>query len=325
MAATAKCRLRRLGAGISQITAKTVDFGASDGPLTSAQATACGQCEEIPWALASTGLSYNLPGVSKLQLSGPVVADIFLGTITNWDSPKIKALNPHVKLPNLVITPVHRSDGSGDTYAFTHYLSSVSKTWASHVGYATAVNWPAGTGGNGNSGVAAIVTATKGAIGNNSWFYIHDDKLQPVAIENNADKFIYPFVKNVTDAANAILGHSAPYLGVLSGGNASTVANALSIVDAPYTKPKLVTKKVHGKTVKKPAKLTPLQKEEANAYPMSTFTYVIVRPDANDISLLQQFIEFAITPAEEAKGAALQFAPLPSAVYKQDEAAAKRL
>ncbi len=313
------------GAGISQITAKTVDFGASDGPLTSSQAAACGQCEEIPWALASTGLSYNLPGVSKLQLSGPVVAQIFLGTITNWDAPQIKKLNPGVKLPNLAITPVHRSDGSGDTYAFTHYLSSVSKTWASHVGYATSVNWPAGTGGNGNSGVAAVVTATKGAIGNNSWFYIHDDNLKPVAIENSAGKFIYPFVKNVTAAANALLGKSAPYLGIVSGGNADTIANALSVVDAPYKKPKMMTVKKHGKNVKVPAKLTPLQKAEANAYPMSTFTYVIVRPDANDISLLQQFIEFAISPKEEAKGAALQFAPLPAAIYKQDEAAAKRL
>lgn len=313
------------GAGISQITAKTVTFGASDAPLTSSQATACGQCEEIPWALASTGLSYNLPGVSKLRLSGPIVADIFLGTITNWDSPKIKKLNPGVKLPNLAITPVHRSDGSGDTYAFTHYLSSVSKTWASHVGYATSVNWPAGTGGNGNSGVAAVVTATKGAIGNNSWFYIHDDKLQPVAIENSAGRFIYPFVKNVTAAANAMLGKHAPYLGLVSGGNADTIANALSVVDAPYKKPKMVTVKKHGKKVKEPAKLTPLEKSEANAYPMSTFTYVIVRPDASDVSLLQQFIEFAITPKEEAKGAALQFAPLPPAVYKQDESAAKRL
>ena len=313
------------GAGISQITAKTVDFGASDGPLTADQASACGQCEEIPWALASTGLSYNLPGVNKLQLSGPVVADIFLGTITNWDSPQIKKLNPGMKLPNLRITPVHRSDGSGDTYAFTHYLSSVSKTWASHVGYATSVNWPTGTGGNGNSGVAAVVTATKGAIGNNSWFYIHDDKLQPVAIENNAGKFIYPYVKNVTDAAEAMLGKSAPYLGIVSGGNANTIANALSVVDAPYTKPKMVTKTVHGKKVRKPAKLTTLQKEEANAYPISTFTYVLVRPDAGDISLLQQFIKFAISPKEEAKGAALQFAPLPNAVYKADESAANRL
>ncbi len=172
---------------------------------------------------------------------------------------------------------------------------------------------------------AAIVTATTGAIGNNSWFYIHDDNLKPVAIENSAGKFIYPFVKNVTAAANAMLGKSAPYLGLVSSGNSDTIANALSLVDVPYKKPKMVTTKKHGKNVKVPAKLTPLQKAEANAYPISTFTYVIVRPDASDVGLLQQFIEFAISAKEQAKGGPLQFAPLPTAIYKQDEAAAKRL
>lgn len=303
------------GAGISQITANTVDFGASDGPLTDSQSAACSGCIEIPWALASTGLSYNLPGVKKLQLSGPVIADIFLGRITNWDAPQIKKLNPGEKLPNMKITPVHRSDGSGDTYAFTHYLSSVSKAWATNVGYATAVNWPTGTGGDGNSGVAQVVSSTVGAIGNNSWFYIHDDKLQPVAIENNAGKFIYPYVKNVSDAADAMLGKNIPNFRNLNAGTATTIANALSVVDCPYTAPKAKRNK-KGKLVT--PKLTTLQKEEANAYPISTFTYVLIRPDAKDIPLLQQFIRFAISPKEQAKGPAIQFAPLPPAVAAAD-------
>jgi phosphate transport system substrate-binding protein len=300
------------GAGISQVTAKTVDFGASDGPLTGAQSGACSGCIEIPWALASTGLSYNLPGVSHLNLSGPVIAGIFLGTITNWSDPKIKALNKGETLPNLTITPVHRSDGSGDTYAFTHYLSAVSPTWSSKVGYATAVNWPTGTGGNGNSGVAAVTASTPGALGQNSWFYIRAAKLAPVAVENNAGKFILPYVPNVTAAAAAML-RKVPSLSSLTSSNADSIATALSVVNCPYSKPK------------KGAKPTTLQKEQALAYPISTFTYVLLRPDDSNIALLKQFIGFAITPAEEKKGAALQFAPLPTAVYKADLAAVNAL
>jgi phosphate transport system substrate-binding protein len=300
------------GAGISQISAKTVDFGASDAPLTSAQSTACTGCIEIPWALAATGLSYNLPGITHLNLSGADVAGIFLGTITNWDDPKITALNKGEKLPNMAITPVHRSDGSGDTYAFTHYLSSVSPQWSSKVGYSTAVNWPTGTGGNGNSGVAAVVASTAGAIGNNSWFYIRTAKLQGAAIENNAGKFIYPYVPNVSAAAAAML-RKVPSLRSLSSSNADSIATALSVVNCPYSKPK------KGKTP------TALQKLQALAYPISTFTYVLLRPDSPNVALLKQFIGFAITPAEEKKGAALQFAPLPKAVYTADLAAVNAL
>src|ERR1019366_5288914 len=182
----------RSGAGITDISGKTVDFGASDAPLTSAQDAGCGGCVELPWALAGTGLSYNLSGVSHVNLSGPVIADIFLGTITNWNAPQIAALNKGETFPNEAITPVYRSDGSGDTYAFTSYLSKISPTWATKVGFGTAVSFPGGTGGKGNSGVAAVVAATPGAIGNNSWFYIRQAKLQAVAVENNAGKFVLP-------------------------------------------------------------------------------------------------------------------------------------
>jgi phosphate transport system substrate-binding protein len=299
------------GAGITDISGKTVDFGASDAPLTSTQETGCSGCIELPWALAGTGLSYNLSGISHVNLSGPVIADIFLGTITNWDAPQIAALNKGETFPNLAITPVYRSDGSGDTYAFTSYLSKVSLTWASKVGFGTSVAFPVGTGGKGNSGVAAVVAATPGALGNNSWFYVREAKLQPVAIENSAGKFVLPYVPYVADAAALV--KSVPSLATLSPTTATSIASALSIVDPPYSKPK------------KGKKPTPLQKEEAAAYPVSTFTYVIVRPDDSAIALLKQFIAFALSSAEQAKGAALQFAPLPKVVAKADATAVNRL
>src|SRR5258707_11114813 len=128
------------GAGIAQITARTVDFGASDAPLTPEQAAACNGCVQIPWALTATGLGFHLDGVKKLNLSGPVIAGIYFGKITKWNDQKIKKLNPGVHLPGTPITPVFRSDGSGDTYAFTNYLSKVSKAWKNERGFSTAVS-----------------------------------------------------------------------------------------------------------------------------------------------------------------------------------------
>jgi phosphate transport system substrate-binding protein len=299
------------GAGITAISGKTVDFGASDAPLTSAQESACSGCIEIPWALAGTGLSYNLSGVSHVNLSGPVIADIFLGTITTWNDPQIAKLNKGETLPNEKITPVYRSDGSGDTYAFTSYLSKVSSTWASKVGFGTSVSFPVGTGGKGNSGVAAVVAATPGAIGNNSWFYIREAKLSAVAVENSAGKFVLPYDPYVADAAALV--KSVPSLGALSSSTADSVATALSIVDPPYGKPK------------KGKKPTALQKEEAAAYPMGTFTYVIIRPDDSDVSLLKRFIAFALTASEQKKGGSLQFAPLPKVVAAADSKAVNAL
>ena len=130
------------GAGIAQITARTVDFGASDAPLTPEQAGACNSCVQIPWALTATGIGFHLQGVKKLNLTGSLLAGIYFGKITKWNDPKIKKINPGVKLPGLTITPVFRSDGSGDTYAFTSYLSKVSKAWKNEVGSATSVQFP---------------------------------------------------------------------------------------------------------------------------------------------------------------------------------------
>ena len=189
------------GAGIAQITARTVDFGASDAPLTPEQAAACNGCVQIPWALSATGIGFNVPGVKKLNLTGPILAGIYFGKITNWNDPKIKKLNPKVKLPNLTITPVFRSDGSGDTYAFTNYLSKVSPAWKNEVGYATSVGFPAGVGAKGNSGVTAIVTKTPGAIGYISASYLIAAGLGAAAVQNKAGNFEFPNLKNIEAAA----------------------------------------------------------------------------------------------------------------------------
>lgn len=301
------------GAGITDISNKTVDFGASDAPLTSAQVQACTGCVEIPWVLGATGLSYNLAGVSHLNLSGPVIAEIFLGQITNWDDPAIAALNKGETLPNETITPVWRSDGSGDTYVFTSFLSKVSPAWATKVGAATAVTFPVGTGGKGNSGVAAVVSSTPGAIGNNSWFYIREDGLKAVSVENGAGNFEQPYEPNLVAAATLL--KSVPSLNTLSPSNATTIQNDLSLVDPGYSKPK------------KGKKPTTVQKNEAVAYPLATFSYVIVRPDDANISTLKQFIAFALTAPEQKKGigGSLQFAPLPSAVAAADTKAVNAL
>ena len=135
----------------AQITARTVDFGASDAPLTPAQAAACNGCVQIPWALSATGVGFNIPGVKKLNLTGKILAGIYFGKITTWNDAKIKKANPGTKLPGTTITPVFRSDGSGDTYAFTNYLSKVSKAWKNEVGYATSVGFGHGVGAKGTA------------------------------------------------------------------------------------------------------------------------------------------------------------------------------
>ena len=149
------------------ITARTVDFGASDAPLTPDQFTACNGCVQIPWALVGDRRSCTTsPGVKNLlHMDGPTLAKIFMGQITTWNDPAIKKLNKGVNLPSTKITIVHRSDNSGTTYNFTDYLSSVSPAWKSQIGNGVAVNWPVGIGGKGSSGVAAVVAQTPGAIG----------------------------------------------------------------------------------------------------------------------------------------------------------------
>jgi len=243
------------GTGIAQITARTVDFGASDAPLTPEQAAACNGCVQVPWALSATGLGFNIPGVKKLNLTGKVIAGIYFGKITKWNDPKIKQINKGVKLPGLNITPVFRSDGSGDTYAFTNYLSKISPAWKSEVGYATTVGFKAGVGAKGNAGVTATVTKTPGAIGYISAYYLIAAGVHAAAIQNLAGNYELPNIPNISSAASTVksLGSS----------------NTISITNPP--------------------------KKASIAYPISTFTYAIIPHDAKQKGFLQQFANYCLT------------------------------
>jgi phosphate transport system substrate-binding protein len=243
------------GAGIAQVSARAVDFGASDAPLTPAQAAKCSECIQIPWALTATGIAFHLEGVGKLNLSGPVVASIYLGKITNWDAPAIAKLNKGVKLPNLKITPVFRSDGSGDTYAFTDFLSRISSAWKTQVGNATTVSFPTGVGGKGNDGITAVVSSTNGAIGYISASYIIAHHLSAAALQNAAGKFEYPNLKPIEAAAKVV--KSVP------------ANNEMHIVNPP--------------------------KSDKLAYPLSTFTYCIVPRTASQRKAIASWVYYAMT------------------------------
>ena len=194
------------GGGIKQITAKTVDFGASDGPMSQDQLTeAPGRIYHIPMVMGAVAVTYNLPGIDKgLKLSGDILADIFLGKITKWDDVRLAALNAGVKLPHQDIVVVHRSDGSGTSFIFTDYLSSVSGEWKSKVGKATSVNWPVGLGGKGNEGVAGFVKQTQGSIGYVELAYAIKNDLAYAYLENKSGKFIEPTLESVSKAADGV-------------------------------------------------------------------------------------------------------------------------
>ncbi len=273
------------GTGIADISNGTVDFGASDDPLSPTQAAGCHNCIQIPWALSATGVGYNVPGAGrKLHLTGGLLAAIYLGRITNWSDPAIARVNKGVHLPNLKITPVFRSDGSGDTYAFTNYLSQVSSGWKSSVGLGTSVSFPTGASGKGNSGVTAVLQGTPGSVAYIAVSYLIAHQLPAVAIQNKAGKFEYPNLSNIENAA-AVVKHVP-------------ASGALSIVNPP-----------------KSAKI---------AYPISTFTYVIAPPGGPNHALLNAFVHYALGPGH-AFGANLDFAPLPKVVATADKAMANRL
>ena len=272
------------GAGITQISARTVDFGASDAPLTSAQAASCNQCEEIPWALTATGIAFNLPGVARLKLSPQVLAQIYLGQITTWNAAAIRKLNKGVSLPALKITPIYRSDGSGDTYAFTDLLSHVSSAWSSRVGTATSVSFPAGVGGNKNDGVTALLASTQGGIAYIAASYMIAHHLSAAALQNQAGKYEYPNLKNISAAAAAF---PTPGAGL-----------AMHIVNPP--------------------------KRDKLAYPLSTYTYVIVPKTSSKRVGIASFIHYALTTGQQF-GAALDFASIPSGILSADMSAVNAL
>lgn len=199
------------GGGILQLTNKTVDFGGSDAPLNDDQSKKMGvPVLHIPMASGAVVITYNIPGVTAtLNLTGKTLADIYLGKITNWNSPEIAATNKGVKLPDQGIVVVHRSDGSGTSYIFTDYLTKVNPDWASKVGKASAANWPAGLGGKGSEGVAGLVKQTPGAIGYVELIYALQNKMGFANIQNKGGKFITPSLTTTTAASNVELPANA--------------------------------------------------------------------------------------------------------------------
>ena len=273
------------GGGIDQITSRTVDFGASDAPLTEEQFEEANGVEQIPWALSGTVPAYNVEGAPEgLKLSGEVLADIYLGKITSWDDPAIAQLNPGASLPSTKVTPVYRSDGSGDTFAFTNYLSTISPEFKSKVGTSTQVKFPTGVGAEKNDGVSAAISQTDGAIGYVGLAYALQNELSMPMIENSAGEFPEPGVKSVEAAADAVSK---------IGPN-----NEISLADLPAS--------------------------AKGAYPISTYTYVIVPLESSKAEQLRKFITYAIGPGQE-YGPDLDFAPLPKQVVAADEKAIAKI
>jgi phosphate transport system substrate-binding protein len=269
------------GAGIAAISNRQVDFGASDAPLTPDQAAGCKGCVQIPWALSATSVAYNVPGApAHLNLDGKTLAKIFLGQITSWNDPAIQALNKGANMPSLKITPIFRSDGSGTTYNFTDYLSAVSSDFKSKVGNSTAVTFPAGIGARGSSGVAGLVTRTEGGITYVDVAFALKNHIKFAAIRNNAGKFLFPSLRRIQAAAAAFTKVPAN--------------NEMHIVNPP--------------------------KSAALAYPISTYTYVIVPQQTSHAAELRKLIFWALTQGQKPQYTAkLLFVPLPTKVLAASE------
>ena len=189
------------GGGQKQILAQTVDFGASDGPMSDDNlAKAPGKLLHIPTVAGADAVAYNLPGNPALKLDADAIAGIFLGQIKKWNDPKITALNPGATLPDQEILVVHRSDGSGTTYIWTDYLSKISPEWKTKVGTNTSVNWPTGIGGKGNEGVAGQIKQTPGALGYVELIYAVQNKMPYADVKNSAGNFVKPSLESVTAA-----------------------------------------------------------------------------------------------------------------------------
>ncbi len=267
------------GTGIKQISEMTVDFGATDGPMTDAQMAAAkgGPMLHIPTVIGAVAISYNLPSLSKdvhLKLTGPLLADIYLGKVTKWDDARIKAINPGVALPDKGIVVVHRSDGSGTTFIVTDYLSSVSSDWANGPGKGTAISWPVGLGAKGNEGVAGQVRQVEGAIGYVELAYVLTNHIAYSLLQNQDGKWIAPSLEGATAAA-AGKAASLP----------ATTDFRISIVNSPG----------------------------AASYPISSFTWILMyqhQSDAAKGKKLVDFIRWAMANGD-ADARSLQYATLP--------------
>src|SRR5258706_4328181 len=276
------------GAGINQLLAHTVDFGATYTPLTDAQEakSTSGTIIHVPVTLGAVALSYNLSGISgHLNLTPAVIAGIYLGTIKFWDDAAIKAANSGVTLPHETITSVHRSDGSGTTGIFTHYLSAVSSDWSSKVGAGTTVNWPTGVGGKGSAGVAAAVKATVGSIGYVELAYATSNNIPFALVQNKNGKYVAPSL----DGAKA------------DAANVTTIPADLRfyIVDAPGDA----------------------------SYPISGFSWIVVYQNQSNADKGQPLINLLWWRVHSGQqySTALTYVPLPAAIVTKSEAQIKAM
>jgi phosphate transport system substrate-binding protein len=280
------------GAGISALTAKTVHFAGSDAPMTDSQRTAAPNVLHIPETIGAVTLAYNIPSVATgLKLDGDTLAKIFLGTITTWNDPAIAALNPGVTLPSNTIVTVHRSESSGTTNVFTKYLALVSPTWQTQIGAGNSVQWPSGIGAQGNSAVAATVSQTQYSIGYVELAYALQNNMSVAAIQNPAGQFVSPTLQTTTAAVSA--GAS----GGLPAGDASWTSVSL------------------------------LNTNAADAYPIVTFSYLLVYKELNVIPNLTQDQATAIVQTlwyivhdGQSQAASLSYASLPANVVTINEA-----
>ena len=268
------------GGGIRQLSEGTVDFGASDSPMSDEEMSKAkgGPILHIPTVLGAVVITYNVPRLSvPINLTAKTIADIFSGRITKWSDTRITSLNPVLTLPNTDILVVHRSDGSGTTYIFTDYLSTAVPAWATSVGKGKEVKWPVGLGAKGNEGVAGQVKQTPGAIGYVELAYAKQNSLATAAITNKAGKTILASVPSVTAAA-AAAAKALP----------ANTDYRISIVNAPG----------------------------ADSYPISSFTWILVyqhQTDAAKGRKLIDFLNWALTEGE-AEAPPLDYSPLPSAM-----------
>ncbi len=267
------------GGGIRQFTQGTVDFGATDSPMTDEQiASVKGNVAHIPTVLGAVVLTYNLPavGTTKLKLDAATIADIFLGKVSKWNDARIAAQNPGLKLPATDLLVVHRSDGSGTTFVFVDYLSKVSAEWRTNVGAANAVNWPTGLGGKGNEGVTQQVKQLEGTIGYVELVYALANKLQYASVKNSAGKVVDPTLETVTAAAASV---KLP----------KTTDFRVSITDAPGDK----------------------------AYPIASFTWLLVQADNADATKgkqIRDFLNWMVSGEAQKQATDLGYAPLPGEV-----------
>jgi phosphate transport system substrate-binding protein len=269
------------GAGITAITNKTVDFAGSDAPLTPDQAKACGDCVQIPWALGGTAIVYNLSGAKQgLHMTGPVLAQIFMGGITKWNAPAIAKLNPGANLPGTDIKVVYRSGASGTSYNLADYLAKVSPAWKSKVGVTTTPSFPVGQGASGSAGEAGTVSRTDGAIGYVDTAFAVAQHLRFFFIKNSAGKFAGPGLRGIDAAGSTIKKGDVP------------ASNEIHIVN--------------------PAAKVPL------AYPICTFTYVIVHKSSSKAAALRKFIFYALTGGQKF-ARPLVFGKLPLSVLSASE------